>query len=67
MGVLLARLAEKGEIASGLVVELRDLLFAITSLAFFAELARSAGVAKAASQVKSLAASVIAQAASRSG
>lgn len=67
MGVLLARLAEKGEIASGAVVELRDLLFAITSLAFFVELARSAGVAKAASQVKSLAASVIAQAASRSG
>lgn len=67
IGVLLGRLAERGEIASGTVAELRDLLFAITSLAFFAELARSGGAAKAASHVKSLAAGVIVQAASRSG
>jgi AcrR family transcriptional regulator len=61
-GVLLTRAAERGEIASGMVTELRDLLFAITSLAFFAELARSGEPEKAAAQVKSLAAGVIAQA-----
>jgi AcrR family transcriptional regulator len=60
LGLLLTRLAERGEIAASAVTDLRDLLFAITSLAFFAELARSGGTAKAASQVKSLAIQVIA-------
>lgn len=62
IGVLLKRLAERGDVAAGAVTELRDLLFAITSLAFFTELARSVGPAKAASQVKLLAAQVIGQA-----
>ena len=66
IGMLLKRLAERGDIASAMVVELRDLLFAITSMAFFTELAKSAGAAQAASQVKSLAAQVIAEAKSRS-
>jgi AcrR family transcriptional regulator len=60
--VLLTRLAERGDIDIKAVTELRDLLFAITSLAFFAELARSGGAEKAAAQVKSLAAGAIAQA-----
>ena len=64
--VLLTRLAEQGDIAGGAVAELRDLLFAITSLAFFAELARSGGAEKAAAQVKSLTAQVIGQAMTRS-
>ena len=60
LGLLLTRLAERGEIAAPAVADLRDLLFAITSLAFFAELARSGGASKAASQVKALAIQVIA-------
>lgn len=67
IGMLLRRMVEHGEIAAESAAELRDLLFAITSLAFFAELARSGGAEKAASQVKSLVAGVIAQATSRSG
>ena len=59
IGVLLGRLAERGELAPGAVTELRDLLFAVTSLAFFAELARSGGGTKAALQVKSLAALLV--------
>lgn len=61
-GVLLTRLAERGDIATKAMPELRDLLFAITSLAFFAELARSGGAERAAAQVKSLTAQVIGQA-----
>src|SRR5882757_3412948 len=60
LALLLTRLAERREIAAPAVADLRDLLFAITSLAFFAELARSGGTSKAASQVKSLAIQVIA-------
>ena len=60
LGLLLTRLAERGEIAAPAVTQLRDLLFAITSLAFFAELARNGGASNAASQVKALAAQVIA-------
>jgi AcrR family transcriptional regulator len=59
LGALLKRLAEHGEITSDMVVELRDLLSAITSMAFFAELSRSGGAEKAAARVKSLAAQVI--------
>lgn len=59
IGVLLGRLVEHGELTPEAVTELRDLLFAITSLAFFAELARSGGGAKAALQVKSLAALLV--------
>ncbi|HZQ40616.1 MAG TPA: TetR/AcrR family transcriptional regulator [Rhizomicrobium sp.] len=58
-GALLTRLAEQGGIDAEALTELRDMLFAITSLAFFAELARSGGAEKAAAQVKWLAAQVI--------
>jgi AcrR family transcriptional regulator len=62
LGVLLTRLAEQGGIDVVAVMELRDVLFAVTSLAFFAELARNGEAAKAAAHVKSLAAQVIDQA-----